>query len=394
MSRQLIDRSADLRQLRSDGYEIQVHPSNHLLVHNVPYVTANKTVAYGTLIAPLVLAGENGTGPPSSHVMYFQGEYPHNADGEPLQIQNESNKITLAQGLVADHRFSAKPHDGPDPDFHALVTRYATLLAQYAQRIDQTATPLTGRVFDLDDEPSVFAYRDTASTRAGIMAVSEKLSHVSVAILGLGGTGSYVLDLLAKTPVKQIDLYDGDRFTQHNAFRAPGAASMADVSHVPPRYKVDYFREKYSALHLNIVGHPQYVEVSNAQDLASSDFVFICIDVPAAKRAIVDVLNAAGKPFIDVGMGVALDDGALGGLVRMTLSTPEKREHRNGVSFADVADEYDTNIQIADLNALNAALAVIRWKKHLGFYRGRNPEFSSLYTVEWNRLDNQDYLET
>ena len=29
---------------------------------------------------------------------------------------------------------------------------------------------------------------------------------------------------------------------------------------------------------------------------------------------------------------------------------------------------YDQNIQIADANALNAILAVMRWKQHFGFY--------------------------
>ena len=31
-------------------------------------------------------------------------------------------------------------------------------------------------------------------------------------------------------------------------------------------------------------------------------------------------------------------------------------------------DDYSSNIQVADLNALNAILAIIRWKRYLGFY--------------------------
>ena len=55
------------------------------------------------------------------------------------------------------------------------------------------------------------------------MAVTRKLSLKNVAIVGLGGTGSYVLDLVAKTPVRQIHLDDGDMFLQHNAFGSPSA---------------------------------------------------------------------------------------------------------------------------------------------------------------------------
>jgi hypothetical protein len=35
-----------------------------------------------------------------------------------------------------------------------------------------------------------------------------------------------VLDFTAKTHVKEIHLFDGDTFFQHNAFRAPGAANL------------------------------------------------------------------------------------------------------------------------------------------------------------------------
>ncbi len=393
-SRQLIDRSADLTRLRNEGYEIQIHPSNHLLVKNVPYVKSDQTVAYGTFIAVLVLNGENGTAAPKDHTIYFKGEFPCNSLGAPLEhLRNTSQSLPLGDGLVADHRFSAKPTEGTDPDYYFLITRYVEDVWKYAQRIDRSASPLTHRTFDPDDEASVFAYRDTASSRAGIMAVTEKLRANAIAIVGLGGTGSYVLDLVAKTPVREIHLFDGDRFVQHNAFRAPGAASLEDVSRIPPWYKVDYLKEKYSVFHLHIVPHSQYVDETNVAELTTANFVFLCIDAPKAKRLIVDALCAAERPFIDVGMGITLEETSLGGLVRTTFSAEEKRDHEIGVSFADVDDEYATNIQIADLNALNASLAVIRWKKHLGFYRGRNPEFSSLYTIDWNGLDNQDRLE-
>ena len=51
---------------------------------------------------------------------------------------------------------------------------------------------------------------------------NRKLELGSVAIVGLGGTGSYCTgSLLAKTHVKNIHLFDGDVFEQHCAFRAP-----------------------------------------------------------------------------------------------------------------------------------------------------------------------------
>jgi hypothetical protein len=50
---------------------------------------------------------------------------------------------------------------------------------------------------------------------------------------------------------------------------------------------------------------------------------------------------------------------------------PEKDNHvASLISFAKATtdDNYRSNIQIAELNAINAALAVIRWKKHREIY--------------------------
>ena len=56
-------------------------------------------------------------------------------------------------------------------------------------------------------------------------------------------------------------------------------------------------------------------------------------------------------------------------------------------------DEYDRNIQIADLNALNAMLAVIRWKKLFGFYADTGHEHSSAMIVERNKIINDDITD-
>lgn len=63
----------------------------------------------------------------------------------------------------------------------------------------------------------------------------------------------------------------------------------------------------------------------------------------------------------------------MGGIVRVTLSTPRTRAlAKPHISFADgdvTANDYTTNIQIAELNAMNAAFAVIQWKKMFEIYR-------------------------
>jgi hypothetical protein len=238
---------------------------------------------------------------------------------------------------------------------------------------------------------SVFQYLDTASSKALISNISAKLGLGKIAIVGLGGTGAYILDLVAKTRVREINLFDGDRFRQHNAFRSPGAASIDDLRQTP--LKVHYLGQQYSRIHRGIRAHAYDIDSSNVDELRPMEFVFVAVDNSEAKRLIVCKLEEFGIPFVDAGIGVYETDGALAGQVRTTTSTPSKRDaipSRVGFSDEDANNEYDRNIQIADLNALNAALAVIKWKKLFGFYMDLDREHHSIYTINGNCITNED----
>jgi hypothetical protein len=92
-------------------------------------------------------------------------------------------------------------------------------------------------------------------------------------------------------------------------------------------------------------------------------------------------------------MGLDAETGALRGLITTTTCTSGKSDHIGGrISFADVDadDGYDHNIQIAELNALNATLAVIKWKKLRGFYAADVNEHFTVYTLRVNSLINED----
>ena len=97
--------------------------------------------------------------------------------------------------------------------------------------------------------------------------------------------------------------------------------------------------------------------------------------------------------FIDVGMGVETVEDSLRGIVRVTISTPQMRTHlrkRVSLSEGDGENEYSRNIQIAELNALNAALAVIKWKKYCGIYQDLEHEHCCAYTINGNTIANED----
>lgn len=394
MSQQLINRSPDLKQLRDEGYDIEVL-STFLLIKNIPYVNSNKEIKLGTLVSELTMAGDVTT-TPSTHVALFTGDHPCNKDGTEIkQIKHQSGNQVLGDGLEINHSFSSKPTSGGYKDYYEKMTTYIAIISSQAQSIDPSVTAKIFPVIEPKEGESVFAYFDTASSRAGINLVSKKLEIEKIGIVGLGGTGSYVLDLVAKTPVREIHLFDGDKFLNHNAFRSPGAPLIGDLRNKPQ--KVAYFKEIYSRMHLNIVAHDCYIDSSNVDQLQGLNFVFLCLDGGEAKRLIVEKLVELDTPFIDVGLGVELDNESLGGILRITTSTVENREHlrsKDRISFSveNGNNDYSKNIQIADLNALNAALAVIKWKKLFGFYRDLEKENFCAYTIDGNSLINDDQL--
>lgn len=389
MSQRPFSLSPDLKRLRDEGYFVQIR-GGFLIMREVPYVDAQRQVQTGSLISSLTMAGDV-TCTPDTHVVYFDGNYPCRADGTQIQpIYHQSGDIDLGNGITAKHGFSSKPSTGYTDYYHKMTT-YAAILAGPATVLKPDASPRTFRVPE-EEEDSVFNYTETASDRVGIGALTQRLAAEKVAIIGLGGTGSYVLDFVAKTPVREIHLFDGDEFLQHNAFRAPGAALIEELREAPK--KVDYLKNIYSRMHRRIVAHAAPIDAGNVGLLNEITFAFICMDAGEAKRLVVEKLEALDVSFVDVGMGLELVDGSLGGILRVTASTPEKRDHvhQGRISFAGggEGDLYSSNIQVADLNALNAVMAVIKWKKIRGFYRDLEREHHSTYTTDGNMLLNGD----
>lgn len=391
MSQRLINRSPDLKRLRDEGYGVRVRSQKYLLVHPVPHVNSKKEIADGTLVCELTFNGNDVT-KPGDHVIHFIGAYPCDSNGNEIkQIFNASQLRELTKDVVVDHTFSAKPRGAGFQDYYEKITAYVAMISGPAEVLDPKVTARTFPIIEATEEESVFRYVDTASSRAEIDAITNKLEHGKIGIVGLGGTGSYVLDFVAKTPVKEIHLFDGDVLSQHNAFRCPGAASIEELQGHPQ--KAAYWREKYDRMHRHVIAHDYYIDAANVDQLADMDFVFLCLDKGQPKKMIIDRLEQWGKSFIDVGMGINVSNGSLMGLVRVTASTPEKHDHvqnRVPVGGDGTPNEYSRNIQVADLNALNAALAVIRWKKLWGYYSDQEREHFSLYSVAGNSLINED----
>jgi hypothetical protein len=384
LSARLISLNPDLTRLRRDGYDIRVR-KGYLVVLNVPYVAAGPVVKHGTMGCALDLEADM-TKRPSQHWVVFAGDQPCDAAGNPLdRILAGGANADLGDGITATHTLSTKPQpSGRYDDFHHKIKQYAGILAGYAVQIDPsvTATPFNPVPPDIEED-TVFNYVDSASSRAEITVLTPKLQVGKVAIVGCGGSGSYILDYLSKTEIREIHLFDGDVQRQHNAFRTPGAMTREELTGGP--YKVDYLAGMYAPLRRGIIPHHAYIDESNVDELRGMDFVFLAVDRTPARMLIAAKLADFGVAFVDVGMGLELVGDALIGQIRTTVSTPNNRrwaEKRMPLAGDAGEDDYQRNIQVVELNAINASLAVMAWKKLVGFYAHPDGEMHSVLQVD------------
>lgn len=376
MSAVLTDPDPYIQKLIDEGFELEI-VHQHLLVYGIPCVNKQRKVSRGVLAAAYTGTRQPGVvGKPNDHTMWFQGDLPHHVvSGKPMsEVINHSNARCLFEDFDVQHYFSNKPNGVVPVNYYDLVTHYHSLLRAEAQLIDPNTDGRTGKARPNRDQGSVFLYPDTASCRAGITALSQRMQGFRIAIIGVGGTGCYLLDMIAKVPVREIHLFDGDIFESHNAFRSPGVATLEEVNQ--GEYKVNFYRDRYMKFRKGVISHPYKVTGANLAELDEFDFIFVCVDKGPARKLICEYLLNKGKCFIDTGIGMELHKiderpDQLSATCRVTACTPKKNDHlERCLDYgSDDGGLYDSNIQVADMNALNAAIAVFRWKQLVGFYQ-------------------------
>ena len=385
MLQELASRNTDIKKLLDEGYEIEIR-GGYLIIHHIPYVGCLERRPSarddGKFVIQLNLSGAQ-LNEPFDHTAYFVGLLPCNIDGTPLQgVVNNSSRKDLGNGLMVDHYLSNKPSSGKETSYYEKVARYESIISRPAIAINPSLTAKTFHPIDAINSESPFMYIDTMSSRYDIQAISNKLANDRVAIIGLGGTGSYVLDYISKTHVKEIHLFDGDVYCAHNAFRSPGA--VAEKEFERDKKKADYFAEIYGKMKRNVISHAVFISEDNISTLLNDyDFYFVCIDDAKSRSLVVRFLATNKAPFIDTGIGLMEHDHEILGQIRTSFCEEGAEDVLNYVPTNDIPqnDLYKTNIQIAEVNALNAALAVIRWKQYRGFYNNLNNYHQITYSI-------------
>lgn len=144
MSHELINHNSDLKRLRDEDYEIELH-TGYLLIHNVPYVNSEKEISRGILVSSLEISGDT-TVPPTNHVVLWVGSHPCNSDGIPLSdIVNGAANQVIKDGITANFSCSQKPTDPQGnkisyKNYHQKMTRYIQMIENHTHVLDSDVT--------------------------------------------------------------------------------------------------------------------------------------------------------------------------------------------------------------------------------------------------------------
>ncbi len=294
----------------------------------------------------------------------------YNADGTPIghHIDGDGQSwshISIRKGSQAN----------PEDDVSAkdLVYRYAKQIVGAVAAAGYNAPAFLAA-------PNPFKIPNTFEARSDIGPVQNRIRGTRIAIIGVGGTGSYILDIMAKTPVAEIHLLDPDSLAWHNFMRAPGAPTTEEIEsqREQPLGKVGYYHAKYASLREGI--HAHSIRVDNQTQFAEFfsehriEFAFVCIDQlrdgdSSRQDVVYAALSEARVPFIDSGVSITLADGAVGGAVT-TSAYAEGSLDWHAIPNARVQGGLPgyRNVQLPEVNALAASLAVMEWRRRTGQY--------------------------
>lgn len=372
MSHALVSHNPDLLKLVEKGYAL-AFDSNYIVVRDIPYLDHEGKLQIGAIVTKFVdVDGKQVV--QDNHQVFFAGSSPHGLDGKPIRnLGDRPTTLTLSAAchdVVVQRSFSNKPKEaGKFDDFFAKVESYVNIISGPAIT-KHGATPYTFRQVESGAPDSPFHVRDTLTSRAEIGDIATHFKDDVIALIGLGGTGAYLLDFLAKTPVREIRGFDPDVLYVHNTFRSPGALQLGELN----KPKAAVYEDRYRSFRKGLLFRQKFIDAACVKDLNGVTFAFVCVDKGTSRAGIFDLLLSLKIPFIDVGMGLERENGALNGMLRATYFSAESGEQVRDQRLADTASDpeglYKTVIQVSELNALNAALAVIKFKQIRGFYVG------------------------
>jgi molybdopterin/thiamine biosynthesis adenylyltransferase len=354
-----------IKDLDELGYQIDF-VGGYLIIYGLPYLDHEGGLKHGDWVSPLDLSGAV-IDAPKNHQAWWRGSRPCDQSKRELRLGGGPDHVTVVPDFVTDYSFSFKLQENGENrvyrSFEEKVQTYLDAITAPALAAYPDATPLRGIAIKAAAQGSPLRFPDTMSARYNMNDVSSLLRGKKVAIIGLGGSGSYILDFIARTHLERIALFDDDKVHVHTIFRIPGFIPRAIGEP-----KVDALARQYGQWHAGLDPIPERITPENIERLSVFDFVFVSVDDGPSRLTIVDWLTTKGIPYVDCGMGLTRSVVGLSGFVRVTGVDRQAFERNVNTARLPVEnpkdDEYRKQAQIAELNGLNAAMAVVRFKQH------------------------------
>lgn len=132
------------------------------------------------------------------------------------------------------------------------------------------------------------------------VGVLRRFQRAHVAVIGVGGVGSWTVEALARSGVGELTLYDLDDVCVSNTNR-----QLHTLDHTLGQFKVDVLAERCQAINPDIRVHARqrFITPENVSQsgLESVDFVVDAIDSVHVKVALVRYLKAHRVPFVLTG---------------------------------------------------------------------------------------------
>lgn len=398
MFQKLVNHNPDLLKLVEKGHAVGFDSKGYLIVRDIPYLDQNLALQWGAIVSELEVIDGNRV-KQRDHQVFFAGSAPFGLNGQPIpSLGGGTVEVPLSTGnedVVVQRSFSTKPGVQGYADFFQKIDTYVTIISGPAMaKYGSEANPYTFRLATNVAPDPVFKFNDTMSSLAGIGDLAAKFNEDVIAIIGAGGTGSYIFDFMTKSRVREIRLFDRDNFHVHNAYRSPGRLQEDELG----KNKAEMYAQRYENFRTGLAAKPKFVDTSCADDLHGVTFAFVCVDKGTSRAEIFDLLISKKIPFIDVGMGLNRRHGPLSGMLRVTYYSAEDAEEVRAMGLAELTDsennEYRRNIQTPELNAMNACLAVLKFKQIRGFYFQEGSDFHLLFGVEDIRIVGENEIQS
>lgn len=135
----------------------------------------------------------------------------------------------------------------------------------------------------------------------------DRLRSMKIVIVGLGGTGSVVLEQLAHLGVRRFLLIDPDVVERTNLNRLVGATE-SDIGKPKVEVAAAYARRINPCIEVE-ARRGSVLLASTAEECADADFTFCCTDSQGSRAVLNQVAYQYLVPVIDMGVSIGAPDG-------------------------------------------------------------------------------------